>query len=55
MRKLSVPQKHGLESITQEEHIFVSDFVAAGVSCTVFRKVVPQYFRTLKKGSLAYF
>lgn len=44
MRKLSAPQKRGFETITQEEHILVSDFVAAGVSCTVFCKVVPQYF-----------
>lgn len=46
MRELSAPQKHGLESITQEEYILVSDFdfVAAGVSCAVFCKEVPQYF-----------
>lgn len=43
MRKLSAPQNRGLERITQEEHILVSDFVAAGVSCTVFCKVVPLF------------
>lgn len=46
------PQKH-LESIAQKEHILVShsevcstplDFVAAGVTCTVFCRAMPQYF-----------
>lgn len=31
------------------------DFVAAGVTCTVFCRAMPQYFWTLKKGNLAYF